>query len=362
MENQTYHQMKTNENILKLRELLKELPPWLGAYFRGIEQTTESRTRIAYAVDLKVFFEYIHLNNPQYKTKELRSIPIDILEQLQSTDIEEYLEFLKLYTNSEGKQISNNERGIKRKLAALRSMYRYYHKNKTINENPTLQVDMPKLHEKTIVRLDSDEVVDFLDVVESGNKLTDNQKIYHDKSKIRDLALMTLLLGTGIRVSECVGLDIHDVDFNNDRIKIIRKGGNEAFVYFGEEVREAILLYLEERKGIVTLDEHENALFLSSRKKRISVRNVEVLVKKYARTVTTLKKITPHKLRSTYGTSLYQETGDIYLVADVLGHKDVNTTKKHYAAVQDERKRMAKDKVRLREEIKPPAPRSEKCT
>ena len=82
---------------------------------------------------------------------------------------------------------------------------------------------------------------------------------------------------------------------------------------------------------------------------RISVRNVEVLVKKYARIVTTVKKITPHKLRSTYGTELYKETGDIYLVADVLGHKDVNTTRKHYAALEEERRRKAGRIVKLRE-------------
>ena len=94
---------------------------------------------------------------------------------------------------------------------------------------------------------------------------------------------------------------------------------------------------------------HEEALFLSMQKKRIAVRSVENLVKKYAKVVTPLKKITPHKLRSTYGTTLYRETGDIYLVADVLGHSDVNTTKKHYAALEDERRRSARNKVTLRE-------------
>ena len=94
---------------------------------------------------------------------------------------------------------------------------------------------------------------------------------------------------------------------------------------------------------------HENALFLSLQNKRISVRAVEKLVKKYSSLVTNLKKITAHKLRSTYGTSLYRETGDIYLVADVLGHKDVNTTRKHYAAIEEERRRKAANAVKLRE-------------
>ena len=160
---------------------------------------------------------------------------------------------------------------------------------------------------------------------------------------------MTLLLGTGIRVSECVGLNTDDIDFRNAGIHIFRKGGKEVIIYFGDEVEEALRMYQEERKRILPENSHEDAFFLSLQKKRISVRSVENLVKKYARTVTTLKNITPHKLRSTYGTSLYRETGDIYLVADVLGHSDVNTTRKHYAALEDSRRRSARNKVKLRE-------------
>jgi integrase/recombinase XerC len=152
-------------------------------------------------------------------------------------------------------------------------------------------------------------------------------------------------------VSETVGLNIDDVDFDNSRVKVTRKGGNESFVYFSDEATDYIQDYLKEREKIVPVDGHEDALFLSSQRKRISVRTVENMVKKYARVTTPLKKITPHKLRSTYGTALYQETGDIYLVADVLGHKDVNTTRKHYADIDQERKRGARNKVTLRENI-----------
>ena len=161
---------------------------------------------------------------------------------------------------------------------------------------------------------------------------------------------MTLLLGTGIRVSECVGLDMDDVDFKNNGIKVHRKGGADLILYIGDEVRDALLSYWEERSIITPAEGHANALFLSLQRKRISVRSVENLVKKYSRLVTTVKNITPHKLRSTYGTTLYQETGDIYLVADVLGHKDVNTTRKHYAAQEDGRRRAAARVVHLRED------------
>lgn len=136
----------------------------------------------------------------------------------------------------------------------------------------------------------------------------------------------------------------------NCGVRVYRKGGKEAVVYFSDEVRDVLESYLEERSRIDACAGHEDAFFLSLQKRRMAVRSVENLVKKYATLAAPLKKITPHKLRSTYGTSLYRETGDIYLVADVLGHSDVNTTKKHYAAQEDERRRRARNMVRLREE------------
>jgi site-specific recombinase XerD len=343
-----YHDQKNIENALRLREILSVLPRFCGDFFRGIEPTTSSLTRIAYAYDLRVFFEFIYNSNPSFKNTSIREMKVEVLDQIKAIDIEEYLEYLTYY-QKDGLEHLNQENGKKRKLISLRSFYNYYFKKEMIVTNPAALVDIPKLHEKEIIRLDVDEVARMLDEVENGESMTKTQQKYHEKTKSRDLALITLLLGTGIRVSECVGLDINDVDFQNDGIKIRRKGGYESVIYFGDEVQEALEDYLKEREHIIPESGNEDALFLSMQKRRISVKAVENLVKKYAGLTTKLKKITPHKLRSTYGTSLYRETGDIYLVADVLGHKDVNTTKKHYAAIEDSRRRSAANKVKLRE-------------
>lgn len=343
-----YHEELNKKNIVHLRELLDTLPPFCSQYFRGMQEYTSSRTRIAYAYDLRVFFEYMHENNPVFKKMKIKEYPLEMLNQITRLDIEEYLEYCSYYIK-DGKEYMNDERGKSRKLASLRSFYNYFFRNELIEKNPAALVPMPKLHQKEIIRLDADEVAILLDTVESGEKLTKQQLHYHEKTKIRDVALLTLLLGTGIRVSECVGIDLKDLDFKNNGIKIRRKGGYEAVIYFGEEVETAVLDYLEKRNHMIPASGHEDALFLSMQNKRISVRAVEKLVKKYSSLVTNLKKITPHKLRSTYGTSLYRETGDIYLVADVLGHKDVNTTRKHYAAIEDERRRKAANAVKLRE-------------
>ena len=347
----TYHEQKYIDNTLRLREILKTLPPFARDYFRAAEPTTSARTRISYAYDIRVFFHFLMENNPVFKNYSIDQFTAQDLERLEPVDIEEYQEYLKVYTGGDNKQITNTEKGLARKMSALRSFYGYFFKRQIISKNPTLLVDMPKLHDKAIIRLDTDEVAMLLDYVDhGGDNLTGQRKAYYEKTKNRDLAILTLLLGTGIRVSECVGLDIQDVDFKNNGIKVTRKGGNEMVVYFGEEVENALKTYLyTTRKNTVPLPGHENALFLSTQKRRMGIQAVENMVKKYAREVTPNKKITPHKLRSTYGTALYKETGDIYLVADVLGHKDVNTTKKHYAAIDENRRRQAAGAVKLRE-------------
>lgn len=350
MENKNYHDEQVKQNILRMRAVLATLPPFCKQFFRGIENTTSPRTRLAYAYDIRLFFEFLHETNGVLRKKDIVDFPIGLLDEIGREDIEEYMDYLSLYTR-DGQEITNDERGKARKLASLRSFYHYYYCNELIQTNPPSLVPMPKLHEKEIVRLDPNEVAILLDQVEDGSRLTANQLRFHEKTKVRDLALLTLLLGTGIRVSECVGLNLQDVDFDNLGIKVRRKGGYEDVVYFGEEVEQALQDYLKQRRHIIPLSGHEDALFLSIQNRRITVRAVEKLVKKYASLVTSLKKITPHKLRSTYGTTLYQETGDIYLVADVLGHKDVNTTRKHYAAMKDDNKRKAAKTIRLREDL-----------
>ena len=345
-----YNEQVDIENIKKLRTMLSELPAFFKYFFRGIEPRTQSRTQIAYAYDIKIFLQFLLEENPSIKKSytDLTDIPISVLESLTVTDIEEYMEYLK-YRDTDGKKISNKENAIKRKISTLKSVFKYFYRTEKLSENIMERVQLPKLHSKEIIRLDIDEVAMMIDEAENGEGLSDRQRAYHGKTKVRDVALLSLLLGTGIRVSECVGLDISDVDFKNNGILIHRKGGKDVTIYFSDEVKEALQNYYDERVLILEESGHEGAFFLSMQNKRLSVRSVENLVKKYAKIISPLKKITPHKLRSTYGTNLYKETGDIYLVADVLGHSDVNTTKKHYAAIEDDRRRSARNVVKLRE-------------
>ena len=279
-----YSEQVDMENIQKLRSMLSELPPFFKDFFRGIEPRTQSRTQIAYAYDIKIFLQFLLEENPSIKKSytDLTDIPISVLESLTVTDIEEYMEYLK-YRDTDGKKISNKENAIKRKISTLKSVFKYFYRTEKISENIMERVQLPKLHSKEIIRLDIDEVAMMIDEAERGEGLSDRQRAYHGKTKVRDVALLSLLLGTGIRVSECVGLDISDVDFKNNGILINRKGGKDVTIYFSDEVKEALQNYYDERVLILEESGHEGAFFLSMQNKRLSVRSVENLVKKYAK-------------------------------------------------------------------------------
>ncbi|WP_303872011.1 tyrosine-type recombinase/integrase [Acetobacterium wieringae] len=341
----TYHEENDIQNLKKLRSIISSLPTYCEDFFRGIEPRTSSKTRIAYATDLKLFFDYLFRSG---QVSDIESITLDMLSSLKIIDFEKYMEWLKCWTDESGNENTNGEKAIARKLSTLKAFYKYFQQNERIIINAASLVLPPKLHDKEIIRLDSDEMKAFIQAVETGGSLEGRERSFFEITRKRDLAIIMLLLTTGIRVSECIGLDINDVDFKNSGIKIYRKGGKEETVYFSDDTREVLESYIEERKQVESIKGHDNALFLSLQNKRISTRSVEDLTPKYARLAGIQKKVTPHTLRRSYGTALYNATGDIYLVAGTLGHADVNTAKRHYVALEDEKKRGNRNAVKLR--------------
>ena len=344
----TYFNKRDADNLEKLDRILEEdLPDFCREYFVGISANTTPLTRLNYAYDIRTFFKYLCAKIVRFKSKSVKEITPADIESLSPFEIEAYLSYVEIYKDKDGNVVKNGARGKSRKLAAIRSMIKYFEKKQIIRYNPTASVDTPKLREKEIIRLDGEEIETMLDVVDTGVGLSERQQKYQENTRIRDLAMISLLLGTGIRVSELVGIDIDDVNFSDLSFVVTRKGGARVILYFSEEVAGYLYDYYRIRQADTTL-KGEPALFLSLQKRRITTRAVENIVKKYSSVATPLKHITPHKLRSTFGTQLYRNTGDIYIVADVLGHKDVNTTKRHYAAITEDIRRKASTKVNLR--------------
>ena len=342
------------KRILQIREITRSLPQACSDFLRSIAVSTSSLTRLAYAIDLNTFFCFLHEERVEFSQKPLYLMNDQDLDRLTRNDIIAYTEYLTYYLKSTqddsvpNKVYVNHELSIKRKLCTVRSFYDYLFKNQRITSNVTELVPLPKIHEKPIIRLNKDEMVRMLEQAQSGDQMTGHQQKFQKITAKRDFAILSLFLGTGIRVSECVGMNIGDVDLENNAFIVTRKGGNQVVLYFPPEVAEALADYLEERNAAETVPGHEDALFLSLQRRRITQRAVQNLVKKYAAVAAPLKsRISPHKLRSTYATNLYNETGDIYLVADVLGHTSVDTTRKHYADMTDARRRMAAEHVHL---------------
>ena len=346
---QTYFEERDQLNIAKIRELLRyDLPDFCEDFFIGVEAYTSTLTRLGYARDLKTFFQYLINETREFQNLEIKELTVADLDKITATHIERYLHHLTLYRNN-GKTLKNGEKARGRKLSSVRNLLKYFFKKDKIKSNVADKVDTPKIHDGEIIRLEVDEVVKLLNESEDATGFSQQQRNYLKHTRARDFAILSLFLGTGIRISECVGLDIDDIDFNDNAFRITRKGGNKSVLYFNDEVKDALIGWMLVRRKIKDLPPTERALFISLQNKRISVRAVQNLVKKYSQNVT-LKKITPHKLRSTFGTNLYRETNDIYIVANVLGHKDVNTTRKHYAAVGEDMRRQAASKVKLRGE------------
>ncbi len=346
-----FHQERNVKNTLRIKELLGQLPDFCYDYFVAIETKTSPLTRLNYAYDLLVFFDFVVQGVPSIIGKSVMNIDVDDMKRITASHIERYMSYLSYY-NYNGEYHSCNECAKSRKLSSVRSLFRFLFERDWIPSNVTTKVKSPKIHQKEIIKLDKTEVTDILDVTTAYKPFaSDNQNTYHDNDffKVRDLAILTLFLGTGIRVSELVGLNVDDVSFKTKSFVVTRKGGNRSVLYFSDEVKSVIELWLPIRElRLKQAGKHtESALFISSREKRISIRAVEVLVKKFAKIVSPQKKITPHKLRSTYGTALYDATKDIYVVAEVLGHKDINTTKKHYASMSDDIKKAASTAVVL---------------
>lgn len=352
-----YQEKMATVRMEKVRKMLKELPSSCSDFIRSIAMTTSPLTRMAYTIDLSVFFEFAMKELVGFSNLSPLSITDETLAKITAKDLHTYMDYLSLYLKEEDegpfasktqKTFRNHESGVMRKLSSLRSFFEYLFREGRVSGNVASLVSLPKLHEKPILFLQHEEIERLLYTARTGDALTETQKRYHRFNATRDNAILMLFLGTGIRVSECVGLNLEDIDFESSALLVTRKGGNQVILYFPKEVADALLEYMKIREDIQAQPGDEQALFLSLQKRRISQRAVQLMVKKYSALAVPLKKrMSPHKLRSTYATQLYHETEDIYLVADALGHSDVNTTRKHYAAMSDQRRREAANNVHL---------------
>lgn len=325
-----------NNHFRKLsKELLQDMPTDTSLFFNHFDGSILPKTMYGYLIDVRGFMDFLVQNNPN--VSQIKDIDSTFLNNLSLWDFDDYMADVRLHSGDAAQS---------RKLSALRKYLNFLLKNPDFGFSNVafLNIEPPKRKSKrTVVRMTKDEVSDFLDNAEFGTKLRKEELPYHERLQTRDIAILSLMLNTGIRVSECVGLDLNDVELRNNRIHLIRKGFHEEYVYFPETTKTYLKEYLEKRRKMQGINPgHEHALFISRKHNRISDDAVRNLVKKYASTTVTEKHITAHKLRSTYGTALYGELHDIYAVQQVLGHASIETTKIYVDDAETNKERLGK--------------------
>ena len=342
MATNSYKQIIDQKNNAKVLNIVSEMPFYAKDFFNHIHNTA-SRTKLSYAYNIKNFLNWLKDNNPELKDKDIKNIDIETLNMLKLADMDEYLS----HTSTE-----NTPAGIAQKMSALNNFFSYLKNTNLIESNPMSGTNRVKVDSKPILKLTPEQVETLLNTIEFGwENMSSHQKAYWQRDKARDLAIISLFLSSGIRISECVGLNLEDLDIEESRIFIIRKGHKEKqSVYFNDETTEILKNYLNVRPKAQNTPTDKGALFLSDRGKRMSLQTVENLVRKYTTAAGFGDNFTPHTLRKTYGTELYNQTNDIYYVANTLGHADVSTTTKHYVETDIQKQKDGRNIIKLRKE------------
>lgn len=327
----------------KLREYYRSMPDYAVDYIQNIRSNIRLSTTLAYADDIYDFLRYLCEVNPTLQGKKPSEIPLSAMDQLDFHDMDEYMieksHYEVLHRNHKTEIRETKPTRKARIQSSLRAFFTFLHTHRYIRSNPTEGMKKVRLQkDKMIDRLDLEQTRKLLDTVRNTELSNPKARSRSEHTQYRDTAILTLLINTGIRVSELVGLNLRDVDFESREIVVIRKGGKPDNVFFNDETAAALFDYVKlERPNYAEPD--EDALFLSTRRERMAVRSIQAMLKKYGREAIPLKKtLSPHKLRKTYGTLLYEHTGDIRLVADVLGHTDIAVTSRHYVDTSLRRK------------------------
>lgn len=260
----------------------------------AVERNLSPRTIKEYEADLNIFLDFFK----PYFEQELT------LENLEERSIRDFLAYLKMEHHYTAKSLN-------RKIAALRSYFKYLEDEKIIPRSPMGGIKSAKLEKHLPKVLSESEVRDLLEapVVLNNNK------------GIRDKAVLEILYATGIRISELVGLNLESMDMENFTMRVRGKGSKDRLVLFNESAAKAIKAYLAVRPNTSS-----NALFLSRAQKRMSRRTIEHIFEEYLKRAGIHKSASPHTLRHSFATHMLEGGSDLMTIKELLGHENLSTT------------------------------------
>lgn len=390
-----------------ISNLLQDCPLYVSEFYRYMHSGRRSiSTQLSYIRDVVDFLSYEKSILPQYKETPLSKIPVFLFDSLQLQDLNEYRDYLKIT-----RELSNAS--SKKIFASVSAFYKFLNMYGYTKNNPMYNFEFPIVNKKRLVKLDANLSTQLLEGILANDKylietdefakivtIDDNVRIKREKLVLRNYAICCLFLGSGLRVSELVGLDLSDINFQRHSLTIIAKGGDEIEVFFGDEVAIALQNYLfgqpvvpsfstpfeessyewvkahkADEKFIENLEKEFpsaddrfkrqmstlrfsllrqgraalmpkkgcEAVFITTRGTRMSVRSVELMIKEMARTYlpdyADKDKFSPHKLRATCATRILTQTGDINLASTQLNHKGIAVTADFYAQIKKEQQK-----------------------
>lgn len=346
---------KENDIFLQCEELEKQMPGFLRGFFAYLRGNVLPMTRLAYLHDIRFFLQYLICETDLTAAEDIKQIKLEDLQQVQSVDVNMFIDYCRKYKIETDKAVylyENSNKTLARKKSSVSVLFKYLYRDGLVEKNITdgfdpIRVSRPG--EKEIKALQDDEVMIMLDAVSSGTGLTDRERIYWEKTKLRDKAILIFFVTYGLRLSELQQLNISSFNFARGEFKIFRKRGKESVMPLNKSATEVINDYIQlERpsEDKISQEEDKDALFLSLQGKRMTERQIRELVKKYTSiALHTSRKggYSPHKLRATAATSLIGRGNSIYDVAALLDHEQVTTTQLYARHKADVKRNLVKD-------------------
>lgn len=323
-----------------LDNFLAEMPDYIFEYIQMYYNGDSINTQLGYSMDIKTFLVFLL----KYKFTSLSSISeisAEHLEQVTVTDFVRFKSYLREYPvdtiTADGRHIEmirkNSAYGINRKLSAVSGLFLYLYKTDRLSQNITEKIDFDKLHQRIKKPLTTQETLNLIDVIYNGENYYNGRHLTeYIKNKKRDIAIFTAYLGTGVRVSELMNLNLNDICFETSSFTVTRKGGDEQEIFMPVQVENQLFEYMQERLEIKDTPE-KDAVFLNRKGTRLSVAAVEKMLKKHCFTagITDPDKTRPHALRRTFACRLLEDGVDIKMVAELMGHKNIEVTHRYYA-------------------------------
>ncbi|WP_044916778.1 tyrosine-type recombinase/integrase [Butyrivibrio sp. WCE2006] len=326
----------------RINELLDKMPDFVTDFIFNFRDSDNPSTMLQYSRDIYDFLSFLVYNHAEFDGTDIKDISLEDLSKLKALDINRYLTRIRSTRDRRYKKVrtdikeknevpqKHNDSTVRRLRATLSSMFSYFITNGKLTANPAAATRQKKLAEKKLIYLTNEQQAMLLDEVRTGENLEGKAARHHDRFVLRDLAMILLLLDTGLRVSEMLSTDIGDYNFDDCNVLVMRKGGDQDIVYYSDECAACLQEYFSAQLTKYDMDSDHIPAFTTLKGERLGVRAVEILVKKYAIAglgSTLGQTITPHKLRSSFAMSFYAASDkDILLLKEKLHHSSINTT------------------------------------